>query len=89
MKDKHITSSLLLQQDTESHVHTSEPLNLIPCELDLASNPFFDTPILTYEIEVPPSGKKVGFNLLYDEYFTIPYVTDTIPNSPPIHQILS
>ena len=39
------------------------------------------TTIPTYEIELPPSGKKVSFNLLDDEYFTIPYITDTIPNS--------
>ena len=28
-----------------------------------------------------------GFNLLDDEYFTIPFVTDTIPNSPAGHQV--
>ena len=37
---------------------------------------------LTYDIELPPSGNKFGFNLLDDEYSTIPYATDTIPNSP-------
>ena len=42
----------------------------------------FDTTILTYEIELPFSWKKNYFNLLDDEDFTIPYVTDTIPNSP-------
>ena len=55
---------------------------MIPCELYLTSTTFCDTTILAYEIELPPSGKKVGFNLLDDEYFTIPYFTDTIPNSP-------
>ena len=60
---------------------------MIPCELDLTSTPFSDTTIITYEIELPPSGKKVGFNLLDDEDFTIPYITDTIPNSPAGHQI--
>ena len=55
---------------------------MIPCKLDLTSTPFIDTKILTFEIELPPSGKKVGFNLLCDEEFTIPYITDTIPNSP-------
>ena len=55
---------------------------MIPCELNLTSTPFCDGKILIYEIELPPSGKKVGFNLLDDEYFTILYVTDTIPNSP-------
>ena len=29
---------------------------------------------------LPPSGKKFGSNLLDDEYFTIPYIIDTIPN---------
>ena len=38
-------------------------------------------------MELPPSGNKVGFNLLDDEYFTIPYITDTIPNSPAGHQL--
>ena len=61
--------------------------NLIPCELDTESTTFRDTIILTYEIELPSSGKKVGFNLLDDEDFTIPYVTDTIPNSPSGHQL--
>ena len=60
---------------------------MIPCKLDIASTPFFDTTILTYEIELLTSGKKIGFNLFYDEYFTIPYVTDTIPNSPAGHQL--
>ena len=54
---------------------------MIPCELDLTSTPLCDTTILTYEIVLPPSEKKIGFNLLGDEYFTIPYVTDKIPNS--------
>ena len=35
---------------------------------------------------MPPSGKKVGFNSLDDEDFTIPYISDTIPNSPAGHQ---
>ena len=46
-------------------------------------------PIIKYEIELPPSGKKVSFNLLNDEDFTIPYITDTIPNLPDGHNILS
>ena len=60
---------------------------MIPCKLDLTSNPFSNTTILTYEIKLPPSGKKIGFDLLDDEYFTIPYVTDTIPNSLAGHQL--
>ena len=45
--------------------------------------------MITYDIELPPSGKKTGFNLLDDEYFTIPYITDTIPNFPAGHQLPS
>ena len=70
-----------------THVHNSDLLNLIPCEIDLTSTLFCDKKILTYEIELTPSGQKVGFNLLDDEYFTIPYITDTIPNPPDSHQL--
>ena len=73
----------------DKHTHESDLLNLIPCELDIISTPFIDTKIITYEIELPPSGNKVGFNLLYHEYFTITYITDTIPNSPDGHQLPS
>ena len=55
---------------------------MITCELDVTSTPFWGTTIITYEIELLTSGKKLGFNILDDEYFTIPYKTDTIPNSP-------
>ena len=61
---------------------------MIPCELDITSTPFSDTKTITYDIELPPFGKKVGFNLLDDEYFTIPYITDTTPNSPAGHKFL-
>ena len=60
---------------------------MIPCELDLTSTPLCDTKIITYEIELPPSGERIAFNLLGDEDFTIPYVTDTIPNSPAGYQL--
>ena len=53
---------------------------MIPCELILTYTPLYDTTILTYEIELPPDENKIGFNLLDEEYFTISYVTDTIPN---------
>ena len=36
-----------------------------------------------------PSRKKIGFNLLDDKDFTIPYITDTIPNSPAGHKLPS
>ena len=38
--------------------------------------------MITYGVGLPPSGKKVGFNLLDDGDFTNPYITDTIPNLP-------
>ena len=60
---------------------------MIPCELDLTYNPFSSTKFLTYEIELPPYEKKIGFSLLDDEDFTILYVTDIIPNSPAGHQL--
>ena len=80
---------MLLRQDPEGHIHNSDLLNLIPCELDLTSTSFRDDTIIIYDIELPPSGKKIGFNLLNDEDFTIPYITDTIPNSPAGHQLPS
>ena len=45
--------------------------------------------MVTYDIELPPSGKKIRFNLLDDEDFTIPYITDTIPNQPDGYQLPS
>ena len=87
IEDNYTPSYLLLKQYPESHVHNSDLLNLITCELDLTSTPFCDTKILTYKIELPPSGNRAGFNLLDDEDFTIPYINDTIPNSPAGHQL--
>ena len=60
---------------------------MITCELDLKSTPFCDTTILTYEIELSTSGKKIDLDLLDDGDFTITYVTDTIPNSPDGYKI--
>ena len=77
---KHTTDYLLLQQYPESLIHNSDLLKWIPRELDITPTPFSDTTIITYEIELTHAGKKIGFNLLNDEYFTITYVTDTIPN---------
>ena len=87
MEDKHTPRYLLLQKDPEILIHNSDLLNLIPYELDLTSTPFFDTTTITYEIELPPSGNKIGFNLLNYEEVTISYVTDTIPNSPVDRQV--
>ena len=75
---------LILQQYHESFINNSDPLYLITCELDLTSTPFCDTKILTYEIELPPSGNKIGLD---GEYFTIPSVIDKIPNSPASHKL--
>ena len=87
--DKHTPGSLLLWQDPESHIHNSDLLKLIPGELDITSTPFRDETIITYDIELPPSVKKIGFNLLDDEDFTILYTTDTIPNLPAGRQLPS
>ena len=62
IKDKDKPGSLPLEQYLESLIHNSDLLNLIPCELDLKFTPFHDTKIITYELELPPSGNKVGFN---------------------------
>ena len=32
---------------------------------------------------------KIGFNLLDYGDFTIPYIIDTIPNSPAVHQLMT
>ena len=66
------SGSLLLRQYPESRIHDSDILNLIPCGFDLTSTPFSDDTIITYGIELPPSGKKIGFNVIDDENFTIP-----------------
>ena len=86
MEDKNTPSCLLLKQDLERILHILYLLDLIPCELSITSTPFCDTTILTYEIELPPSGNKFGLNLL-DEYFTIHYGIDTVLNSPAGHQL--
>ena len=50
IEDKHTPGSLPLRQYPEGRIHDSELLNLIPCKIDLASTPFSDTKIITYEI---------------------------------------
>ena len=60
---------------------------MIPCELDITSISFSNTKILAYEIELPHSGRKIDFKLLDDKDFTIPNVTDIIPNLPAFHQL--
>ena len=78
----------LLEIYYEGRIHHSDLLDLITRELDLTSTPFSDTKIITSNDELTPSVNKVGFNLLDDEYFTIPYITDTIPNSSEVNQFL-
>ena len=87
IEEKHTPGSLHLRKYPEINIHNSDLLKLIPCQLNLTSIPFRDTTTLTYEIQLPPSGKKIRFDLLDDEYFTITYITDKIPNSPTSHQI--
>ena len=55
--------------------------------IDLASTPFSDANIITCETELLPAGNKIDFNLLDDDDFTIPYILDTVPNSPYGYQI--
>ena len=43
--------------------------------------------MLTYVIELPSTGKKIGFSSLDNEDFTIPHVIDTIPNTTAGHQL--
>ena len=69
------------------HIRHLYLIDLIPCELDIISTPFCGTKILTYEVELPPDGNKFGINLLDDEDFTIPYVTDIIQDSPAGHPL--
>ena len=51
IEDKHTPGSLILWKYPEIHIHDSDPLNLIPCELDLTSTPFNDEKIITYDID--------------------------------------
>ena len=66
IEDKHTPGSLLLRQDPEGHIHNSDLLNMIPCEIGFTPTPFCGTTIFPYEIELPPYGNKFGFNLLYN-----------------------
>ena len=83
---KHNIGFSPLQKYPESIIHNSDLLNLIPCKPDITSTTYSDTTISNMKLIHLPLG-KVSFNLLNDEYFTIPYITDTIPNSPGYHQL--
>ena len=62
-------------------------INFVLCVIDIISTPFCDATIITYEIELPPYGKIIGFNFLGDKEFTIPYIIDTVPNFPSWNQL--
>ena len=87
MEYKNTPRYLLLQKYHECLIHNLDLINFITCELDLTSIPFIDKTIITCEIKLPPSGNIIGFSLLSDEYFTIYFTVDTIPNSPAGHQL--
>ena len=87
IEDKKNPGYLPLQKYPESILYNSYLLNLITRELDITSTTFCDTKILTNEIDSPPVGNKIGFNLLDHEYFTIPYVIYTITNLPAGHKL--
>ena len=72
IEDNHTRVSLLLRQDPEVHIHYSDLLNLITCEIDPTSTTFSAPTIITYDIDLLPSGFKIGFNLMDDKDFTIP-----------------
>ena len=76
IEDKHSPGYLLLWQDPKGHIHDSDLLNLISCELDLTHTSFSDTPIITCDIELTSSGKKAVFIFLDDEDFIIPYIAE-------------
>ena len=57
IEDKHTPGSLIIQQDPEGHIHDSDLLNLIICELYLTPTTFSDETIIKYDIDLPPSGK--------------------------------
>ena len=58
MEHKHNPGYLVFQLDTEIILHSSDLINLIPCELGLTSNTFCDKKILTYDIELPPTEEN-------------------------------
>ena len=53
------------------------------------STTFHEATVITYEIELTISGKKIGHNLLDDDDFKMTFIIDKIPNSPSGHQFLT
>ena len=62
-------------------------INLLPCDIYLRYIEFCDTTFITYELELPPNSKKIGFNLLDDDGFIIPYILNKFKNSHSNHQL--
>ena len=85
---KYTPGSLLLQQEPTGFLQNNDKLKFIPFELDLSSTPFGYEKIITYEIELPTAGKKIGSNLMDDDEFTIPYIIGTITNYLTFHLLL-
>ena len=82
IEDNYTPSYLLLKQYPESHVHNSDLLNLITCELDLTSTPFCDTKILTYKLNYLPL--EIELVLTYWMMKTLQYRISMIQSQ--IHQ---
>ena len=59
IEDKHAPGSLLLLQDTESHIHNPELLSLILCELNLTSTPFFIQKFSHFKLSCLPLERKL------------------------------
>ena len=60
---------------------------MVPCNLDITYTISFDATIIKYKLELTPAGKKIGYNLLDENMFTVLYILDKIPNSTDIHQL--
>ena len=63
IENKHTQCYLLLQQYPESLIHNSDLLNLIPCKLDVISNPFRDKKLSYTKLSYLILERK--FNTIY------------------------
>ena len=68
IEDKHTPGSLILRQYPEDHIHNSDLLNLIPCELDLTSTPFSEETIITYDSAGEPYGMEQDLHTNISKY---------------------
>ena len=80
------TGYLLLKQDTEGFIKNHDQLKLIPYKIDIYYTPFGYIIMISYEIELPPEGKKICLNFMDDNEFTTPYIIETINNLTTYHQ---